>query len=121
MTDIITKLMDIEWKNTASSRSKNVFDSTFCPHLAVRIVEVEPESGFEVHEHPTTQILYFVNGGEGIVELNLDSYPIEKDLVVMVKPGICHGVKNTGKTILRVLVFEDKTNPNSPQTPYVDF
>lgn len=121
MTDIITKLKEIEWNNSASSRSKNVFDPTFCPHMSVRIVEVDPESEFEVHEHSTTQILYFVNGGEGLVKLDLDSYPIEKDMVVMVNPGVCHGVKNTGKTILRVLVFEEKMKSDSPQTLYVDF
>ena len=121
MKEDVKNLDDIEWEITKFTRSKQVFDSSFCPHLRVRLVEIKPSAEFELHEHEETQILYFSEGSEGIIELDFKQFPIKKDLVVKVRPGLCHGVKNTGNSPIRIIVFEEKMKSASTQTPYIDF
>ena len=70
--------------------------------FAMRMFEIDAEGHIPYHAHDWEHEV-FVLEGEGEVKIEGKSYPIKKDSVVFVEPGLEHGFKNTGEELLRFL------------------
>ena len=70
--------------------------------FAMRLFEIG-EGGFTPYHTHDWEHEVFVLEGEGEVEIEGESYPVKKDSVVFVDPGITHGFRNPGEKILKFL------------------
>lgn len=53
-------------------------------------------------------VIFYVIQGNGSITVNDDSFAVEKDDLISIKPNIERSWKNIGKDELRILVLKDK-------------
>ena len=61
------------------------------------------------HRHEGSEEVYFVVEGHGTLMMDQQTYPVGPGDVSLVKSGHSHGIVNTGKTDLRLIVVGFKT------------
>ena len=79
-----------------------ISDKDGAKNFAMRIFEIEPGGYTSYHTHDWEHEV-FVLEGEGEVKVEEKSYPIKKDSVVFVNPGLKHGFTNTGEQVLKII------------------
>ena len=67
-----------------------------------------PGSAIGAHKHGRDEEFYIILEGTGEMELDGVKYPVSSGDVIKNKPHGTHGLTNTGKTSLKILVFEVK-------------
>lgn len=65
--------------------------------------EVAPGGVTHLHLHRTTEELYHVTAGEGVMVLGDERFPIAVGDTVCIPPGTPHRVENTGNNALKIL------------------
>lgn len=75
--------------------------------VSVAYVEMVPGNVSLLHKHSTFTELYYILNGKGIMWVGDEEFPVSKDILVEVKPGVPHKLKNTGKSVLRHLVVSN--------------
>jgi len=76
--------------------------TTDAKNLTVSIVEMEPEGVQHVHSHEPEQ-MYFILEGTGEMTVGNDTRDVQKGDCIFFHSNAPHGLKNTGKAILRYL------------------
>ena len=71
--------------------------------LSVWVSSHAPDELVPLHTHGVEEVLTFV-GGEGVVTVGTETFPIHADMSVIVPPGVPHGYQNTGRTPLRIVI-----------------
>lgn len=61
-----------------------------------------------LHRHRQNEELYIILAGQGLMELEDDTYPIEEGSMVRVAPSIARGLVNTGNEPLRFICVQAK-------------
>jgi mannose-6-phosphate isomerase-like protein (cupin superfamily) len=56
-----------------------------------------------LHRHGTTEEIYYICAGEGVMVLGDDAFRVETGDAVCIAPGTPHCIENTGTTGLRIL------------------
>jgi mannose-6-phosphate isomerase-like protein (cupin superfamily) len=69
------------------------------------VVPVGSDIGVHTHTHDNEEI-YIVISGEGEMELDDSEFKVGPGHVVVNRPGGTHGLRNTGKTDLQLVVIE---------------
>lgn len=67
---------------------------------------VPPMASFGIHKHGNDNEFYIVIEGTGVYIENGVEYPVRQGDIMMNAAFAEHGISNTGKTDLRLLVFE---------------
>jgi mannose-6-phosphate isomerase-like protein (cupin superfamily) len=57
----------------------------------------------EYHLHRTSEEIYYILEGEGLMEIEGEEEGVSKDRVVIIPPGEKHRITNTGSSSLRFL------------------
>lgn len=64
---------------------------------------VQPGQTTQLHRHRTSEEIYHVTAGEGVMTLAAETFPIAVGDTVLIPPGTPHCVENTGKGVLTIL------------------
>ena len=99
--DVPLEDMEMEGANNVKVRWL-ISDKDNAKNFSLRLFEIGKEGFSPYHTHDWEHEV-FVLEGEGEVKIEGKSYPIKKDSVVFVEPGLEHGFKNTGEELLRFL------------------
>ncbi len=98
--DIFRPLYRAEFR--ADQMGKNtLFQSS---RLMVGLNTFEPGQEHELHSHEGTDKVYHVLAGEGEFLIEGGSEEMEPDVMMIAPAGVAHGIRNTGKDRLVVLV-----------------
>jgi mannose-6-phosphate isomerase-like protein (cupin superfamily) len=81
-------------------------DKMFCD-----VYGLEPGQGQRVHAHQDADKIYLVLEGSGTFRIGSEEQELGPETVVLAPSGVEHGVENTGKVRLTLLVFM-APNPN---------
>lgn len=73
-----------------------------------QIVKFKSGAVLEPHHHKETHEIFFVQNGEGIIEINGERMECKPGDFVLCKPGDVHGFENMGRGEFVVLVFKPK-------------
>lgn len=65
-----------------------------------------PGTSIGLHQHGSDEEVYIVLEGSGLMSLNDKTYTVESGSVIVNSPYGSHALENTGKTDLKLLVFE---------------
>ena len=84
------------WKTLLSA------DRTPTGGLTLGVAEIPPGAGLPPHRHPPAEA-YFVQSGEGYVEIEDRRTAVAPGAAVFIPPGARHGMVNTGDGPLRFL------------------
>ena len=76
--------------------------TTDAKNLTVTIVEMEPEGIQRIHSHKQEQ-MYYILEGKGEMTVGNETKEVQKEDCIFFQSNSLHGLKNTGKTILRYL------------------
>ncbi len=71
--------------------------------LCLGIVEIDPGRHSPLHRHKCEEV-YYVIGGEGVVEQEGETYPLRTGDAVLNRVNVDHRVFNTGDVTLRLAV-----------------
>lgn len=71
-------------------------------NLAITIVEMEPGGFQHLHSHEPEQ-MYYILEGEGVMSVNGEKSPVSAGDCIFFPSFAEHGLKNTGKGVLRYL------------------
>ncbi|BAU23032.1 cupin [Caldimicrobium thiodismutans] len=74
------------------------------PELSITVLEIDPGIEIPIHQHEKEVDSIFLLEGEGEVYLEDKWQKIKSGDVIVVSPGIRHGVKNTGSTKMRCYI-----------------
>jgi mannose-6-phosphate isomerase-like protein (cupin superfamily) len=77
-------------------------------HLGVRTQSlaeavVEPRQITGLHKHLTSEEIYHITVGQGLMTLGERSFEVGLGDTVLIPPGTRHCIKNTGETPLKIL------------------
>ena len=64
---------------------------------------VDPGSGTCLHVHNTTEEIYHITAGSGIMTLENEQFPVCSGDTVCIPPGSRHRIENTGNVQLKIL------------------
>ncbi len=106
----IDSLKNIPSKTTshnATGEKKQMIAPGEIPHL-IQFAQAKFKPGEVVaeHKHDDLYEVFFVESGNGVLEINSKEYPIEKGMSITVEPGELHKVINTGDGALLLTYFE---------------
>ena len=76
--------------------------TTNAKNLTITIVEMEPEGIQRIHSHKQEQ-MYYILEGTGEMTVGDEIRDVQKDDCIFFQSNSPHGLKNTGKAILRYL------------------
>lgn len=79
-----------------------ISDKDNAKNFAMRLFELETGGFTPYHSHDWEHEV-FVLEGEGEVKIEEKTYPIKKNSVVFVDPGLKHGFRNTGEQMIKFL------------------
>lgn len=80
--------------------------------LQFRITKINPGGGDKYHSHPNSEQIIYVLKGKGKIEVERKIYPLSKDALVFIPPGVRHHVKNDSKVPLHfVILWAPPANP----------
>ncbi len=71
--------------------------------LCMGLVELDPGKASPLHRHNCEEV-YYVLEGEGVLELEGESYPLVAGGCSLQRPNEIHLVRNTGDGVLRLIV-----------------
>ena len=71
--------------------------------LAFRKRVLKPGSSIGYHLQKEDEI-YYIESGTGIMKINNDSFTVKKGDAVLTRPGSSHGLQQTGKDELVVII-----------------
>ncbi len=92
----------LEVPNICNQKLKEVWKSE---NASIAYVEIAAGNISLLHKHETFTEIYYLSG-RGIFYLAEEIFTVEKDVLIEVKPGITHKLRNTGtSTVLRHLVI----------------
>lgn len=57
------------------------------------------------HAHTDMCEVFFVEAGEGVIQINQEAYPLNSGTCIAVEPGEVHEVRNTGSVELVLTYF----------------
>ncbi|HKZ81935.1 MAG TPA: cupin domain-containing protein [Pyrinomonadaceae bacterium] len=96
----------IDWRNHAGSQPEKVHKATLWQgqHVMLGLNCLEPTQVQAVHAHAGADKFYFVLEGEGRFTIATEEREAKAGMVVVAPAGIPHGVINTGRERLSLLV-----------------
>ncbi len=74
------------------------------PELSITLLEIEPEIEIPIHHHPREVDTIFVLSGEGLAFIDGKEISLKAEDVLVIPPGVKHGLKNSGKDLLRCFI-----------------
>jgi mannose-6-phosphate isomerase-like protein (cupin superfamily) len=80
-------------------------DGSACNFVDFAIVPTGADIGIHTHERDNEEI-YIVISGRGMMHLDGEDFEIGPGHVVVNRPGGTHGLRNTGREELRLIVIE---------------
>ncbi|RMF87380.1 MAG: cupin domain-containing protein [Nitrospinota bacterium] len=80
----------------------NLFDS---PRMFCDLYCFEPGQEQKLHLHAHSDKIYYVLEGEGLFRIGEEEKVLSAGMATMAPPGVEHGVRNTGRERLTLLVF----------------
>jgi len=84
-------------------------------NLSVTLLYLAPGGVLDPHDHENEEVYYFLEGeGEGSFGLG-ESIAIEKGMFVHLPPHAEHGLKNTGKEMMLVMIATSPVLPAFPE------
>jgi len=72
-------------------------------HQSLAEARVPPGGTTLLHRHRTSEELYSVLDGEGVMTLGDESFPVAAGDTVCIPPGTPHRIENTGAGTLKIL------------------
>ncbi|MDH5484374.1 MAG: cupin domain-containing protein [Gammaproteobacteria bacterium] len=69
--------------------------------LAEAIVAIDQETA--LHKHITSEELYFLTQGEGLMSLGDECFVVQEGDTICIPAGTPHKIRNTGKNELKIL------------------
>lgn len=78
---------------------------------AVGMSVIPPGQASSAHVHDNEQEIWFVVSGRGEAEIGGEKVALEPEMLVTIKPGNEHPVKNTGDEELKILFFYVPAGP----------
>jgi mannose-6-phosphate isomerase-like protein (cupin superfamily) len=69
-------------------------------HLQLVLMSLEPGEDIGLETHEDTDQFFRVEEGQGVVSIDGNQTPIERDSGIVVPAGARHNVKNTGTTTM---------------------
>jgi mannose-6-phosphate isomerase-like protein (cupin superfamily) len=96
----------IDWHNFAGAQPEKFFKTTLwkAEHVMLGLNCLEPGQSQPVHAHDTADKFYFVLTGEGTFSVGDQTKAAGAGMLVVAPAGISHGVRNTGRERLSLLV-----------------
>ncbi len=98
----------LRWRTLVSG------DRTPSDSLTVGVAELEPHQSerFRSHRHAHPEV-YYILSGTGTVTISGTEHPVRPGSTVFIPGGAEHGVRNTGRDLLRLLyVFPANSFPD---------
>jgi mannose-6-phosphate isomerase-like protein (cupin superfamily) len=71
----------------------------------VHNVILEPGASVGEHEHPTSEEIYWLLEGDGVMSVNGREFTVSSGDVTLTQEGSRHGLRNTGSGPLRIAVI----------------
>ncbi len=98
----VRKIRDLIRFSDDKMQKVPVFDSAmyFCDLYCLK-----PGQDQRIHSHAESDKIYFVLQGAGVFHIAGEEKELEPDQAVIARPGQDHGVRNSGKDDLVLLVF----------------
>lgn len=70
---------------------------------SLAVATIEPGQATITHRHKTSEELYHVSRGTGIMTLDRDEFPVAAGDTICIPPGVFHKLKNNGQEPLIIL------------------
>jgi mannose-6-phosphate isomerase-like protein (cupin superfamily) len=74
-----------------------------CRHQSLAEARVAPGAATTLHRHRTSEELYHITAGEGVMTLGGRRFAVQPGDTVAIAPGTAHRIENTGRGTLVVL------------------
>ena len=84
----------VQWRTLFSA------DRTPTEGMTAGVAEIQPGQQLNVHQHPQTELYYFL-AGEGVLMIVGTDQPVRPGSAVFIPGNAAHGVRNIGPTTLR--------------------
>lgn len=81
-------------------------DEIDAPVRFINYAVIPPSCSFGLHQHGNDNEFYIILCGEGVYQQNGVETKVKKGDIIMNAPFATHGIANTGKSNMEVLVFE---------------
>jgi len=83
--------------------------------LSFNFALIDPDSQTDYHAHDRPELIYIVSGG-GICVCEDESFEVQADVILWVRAGEKHQIKNTGAETLKLatVFIPQATRPSSP-------
>jgi mannose-6-phosphate isomerase-like protein (cupin superfamily) len=96
----------LNWPDYEGSQAEKFYKTTLWQgqHLMIGLNCLEPFQTQPVHSHAGADKFYFVLAGRGTFTVGEEQKLAESGTIVVAPAGIAHGVTNTGKERLSLLV-----------------
>ena len=74
-----------------------------CRNLSLAEAVVEPGGVTELHRHNSSEEIYHVCSGEGVMTLGREEFPVRAGDTICIPPATLHRVRNSGSGSLKIL------------------
>lgn len=105
----LTSLNDLPTEQVSHNpaiRKKAMLRSGDLPHLTnFSQAYFAPGQVAAAHAHTDMCEVFFVEAGEGVIQINQEAYPLNSGTCIAVEPGEVHEVRNTGSVELVLTYF----------------
>ena len=76
-------------------------------HLVFRKRELKPGAAIGYHPQKEDEV-YYILSGTGVMQMNGKEFPVKPGDAILTRPGSSHGLKQTGKDDLALIIVYEK-------------